>query len=378
MTIRTEDSPSPSPSATPDPSEITENVIEDVTSGDWWLSDFLPAAIKILVIVLSGLAVRHFVIKSINSTVARMAASREEKLMDEGQATSAEYEIATRRGIQRAHTLSSLIGNVITVIVVSLIGLLVLSELGFNLAPLLAGAGFLGVALGFGAQSLVADFVNGIFMLAEDQYGVGDIVDVGDASGVVEEVGLRVTQLRALDGSLWFVRNGEIMRVGNMSQHWSRTVLDINVAYGVDIKKARSVMTEVGEKFFEDMKESHTVLDEPEVWGVQELGTDSVVIRMVVKTSPGTHWSASRELRERIKNAFDEAGIEIPFPQRAIWLRNADAESAAAAEAESADDHGASESDDSSSAPDGDFSDSDSDETEGSVADGDFGDAEKS
>ena len=157
---------------------------------------------------------------------AKVAATREEKLVEADQATSAEYEIEARRGIQRTKTLSTLIGSAITIVVVTLIALLVLSEMGFNLAPLLAGAGFLGIALGYGAQSLVADFVNRIFMLTEDQDGVGDIVDVGDASGVVEEVSLRVTQLRSVDGSLWFVRNGEIMRVGNMSQNWSRTVLD--------------------------------------------------------------------------------------------------------------------------------------------------------
>nr|MCH9816191.1 mechanosensitive ion channel family protein [Actinomycetes bacterium] len=197
----------------------------------------------------------------------------------------------------------------------------ILAELGFNLAPLIAGAGILGVALGFGAQSLVADFLSGVFILMEDQYGVGDVVDVGDATGTVEEVQLRTTQIRSVDGVLWFVRNGEIMRVGNMSQDWSRTVLDIGIAYAADIPRAKAAMAEVGVKFAADPDHADSVLAVPEVWGVEDLAADSVVLRMVVKTHPGTQWSAARELRERIKLAFDEQGIEIPFQQRTVWLR---------------------------------------------------------
>jgi small-conductance mechanosensitive channel len=296
--------------------ESVTTIVEDVTSGSWWLSTALPTVIRIVLIIVIMLVLRWLVVKALLGTVNRMA----------DKATNVEAEsgsvlIAAERKAQRAKTLGDLFKNLTTIVMLSIMVLLVMAELGFDLGPLVAGAGIIGVALGFGAQSLVADFLSGIFILMEDQYGVGDIVDVGDATGTVEEVQLRTTQLRSVDGVLWFVRNGEIIRVGNMSQDWSRTVLDIGIAYGADIPKAKAIMAKVGEDFAADPEHTNAVLEVPEVWGVEDLAADSVVLRMVVQTHPGTQWTAARELRERIKAAFDENGIEIPFSQRTVWLR---------------------------------------------------------
>ncbi|MFP5334850.1 MAG: mechanosensitive ion channel family protein, partial [Actinomycetes bacterium] len=212
--------------------------------------------------------------------------------------------------------------GVIAVVVV----LMVLAEFSINVGPLIAGAGVLGVALGFGSQALVKDFLSGIFMIVEDQYGVGDVVDLGEASGSVEAVGLRVTRLRDVNGTVWYVRNGEVLRVGNMSQGWARAVLDVEVAYGEDLGRVHDVLREIGADLKADEDWAHLVMEDPEVWGIEALSADSVVVRLVVKTVPLEQWTVARELRRRIKARFDREGIEHPFPQRTVWMRHADGE----------------------------------------------------
>ena len=198
-------------------------------------------------------------------------------------------------------------------------GFLVVGEFGLNLAPLLAGAGIVGIALGFGAQSLVKDFLSGMFILVEDQFGVGDIVDLDQqTSGTVEAVSLRTTRLRAVDGTVWHVPNGDIRRVGNKSQHWSRALLDVEVAYDTDIEQAKGVIKRVADTLWHERDD---ILEEPEVWGVERLGPNAIVIRLVVKTRPADQYDVSRELRQRLKEAFDAEGIEIPFPQQVVWNR---------------------------------------------------------
>jgi small-conductance mechanosensitive channel len=245
-------------------------------------------------------------------------------------AASSDLVTATRR-VQRAKTIGSLLKSIITGVLVAMFGTMMLSELGVNIAPIIASAGILGLALGFGAQSLVKDFLSGIFMILEDQYGVGDVVDVGAASGTVEAVSLRVTRLRDVDGTVWYVPNGEILRVGNMSQNWARTVLDINVAYTEDLARVRHVLQDPAHDLWEDEDFKHVVIEEPEVWGVEQLGIDGVTVRVTLKTAPLEQWAVAREMRQRIKARFDHEGIEIPFPQRVVWNRT---EPAAPAEAE--------------------------------------------
>ena len=178
----------------------------------------------------------------------------------------------------------------------------ILGELGINLGPLIAGAGIAGIALGFGAQSLVKDFLAGIFIIVEDQYGVGDIIDVGElsntpVSGTVESVSLRSTKLRSVNGTVWHVPNGTVLRVGNMSQQWARALLDVSVAYGSDLDLAQAEIKRVADELWHDPAWAGQVLEEPEVWGVEDLAPDGVTIRLVVKTQPAEQFKVLRELR---------------------------------------------------------------------------------
>lgn len=224
------------------------------------------------------------------------------------------------RAEQRINALTSVLRSIATVVIFLIAAFMVLGEVGLNLAPLLAGAGIVGIALGFGAQSLVKDFLSGLFILVEDQFGVGDIVDLDlQTSGTVEAVSLRTTRLRSVDGTVWHVPNGDIRRVGNKSQHWSRALLDVEVAYDTDIEHAKAVIQRVADGLWEERED---ILEAPEVWGVERLGANAIVIRLVVKTRPADQYAVSRELRQRLKEAFDAEGIEIPFPQQVVWQRD--------------------------------------------------------
>lgn len=226
------------------------------------------------------------------------------------------------RKTQRLETLGSVLSSVLgfvvwTVAVVTILG----SAFGINIGPFLAGAGILGIALGFGAQDLVKDMLSGLFMMAEDQYGVGDVVDVGDASGEVERLGVRSTRIRDVTGTLWHIPNGEIRRVGNMSQEWSRSLLDITVGYDADVDETAELIKGVADAMATEDTYHTLFLADPEIWGVEALTSDAIVIRLVIKTLPGEQWAISRELRRRIKLAFDAAGVPTPIAQRTVWMR---------------------------------------------------------
>ncbi len=230
--------------------------------------------------------------------------------------------VSARRA-QRAMTIGSVLKSVITIVLIAVITTMMLSEIGVNIAPIIASAGIIGIALGFGAQSLVKDFLSGIFMIFEDQYGVGDVVDVGEATGTIEAVTLRVTRLRDLNGTVWYVPNGEILRVGNMSQNWSRAVVDVSVGYGEDLARVKRVLSEVAHDLWEDEDFKDLIIEEPEITGVEMLAADSVNLRVLIKTRPMEQWAVAREMRQRIKARFDHEGIEIPFAQRVVWHRDA-------------------------------------------------------
>ena len=238
-----------------------------------------------------------------------------------GRDAPRDFAVATRR-VQRAKAMGSLLKSLITGVILAVVITMVLAEVGVDIAPIVASAGILGLALGFGAQSLVSDFLAGIFMIFEDQYGVGDEIDLGEAIGTVEAVSLRVTRVRDINGTVWYVRNGEITRVGNMSQNWARTVLDISVGYHEDLARVRRVLQDVAHDLWEDEDFKGRVIEEPAVWGVQDLGIDGVVMRVALKTAPLEQWGVARELRERIKARFDYENIEIPFPQHVVWHRD--------------------------------------------------------
>ena len=227
------------------------------------------------------------------------------------------------RAEARAETIGLVLRSIVTAVVWSIAALLILGQLEIDLAPLIAGAGIGGIALGFGAQSIVKDFLSGLFMLIEDQYGVGDVIDIGPATGTVEEVSLRSTTLRDVNGTVWHIPNGEISRVGNYSQLWSRAVIDVEVAYDVDLRFASGVIQRVADEMWEDPEwGGDELMERPEVWGIQNLGASGIAIRLAVKTEPSMQWATERELRLRIKEALDEAGIEIPFPQQTVWFRH--------------------------------------------------------
>jgi small conductance mechanosensitive channel len=225
---------------------------------------------------------------------------------------------ATRRR-QRAQTMGTLLKSIVSGVVVAVVVTMMLSELGVDIGPIIASAGILGVALGFGAQSLVKDFLSGIFMIFEDQYGVGDVVDLGEATGTVEAVSLRVTRLRDVNGTVWYVRNGEILRVGNMSQNWARTVLDVTVGYDEDLVRVRRVLQEVAHDLWDDEEFEGVVIEEPEVWGVESLAVDGIVVRVTLKTAPMEQWAVARAMRERIKARFQHDGINLAVAQRVQW-----------------------------------------------------------
>jgi len=232
----------------------------------------------------------------------------------EGSAAPHGPSVMAGRRVQRAETMGSLLKSIASIVVFTVFGITAIAELGYPVGPLVASAGVVGVALGFGAQSLVKDFLSGIFMIFEDQYGVGDSVDLGEAGGTVEAVGLRVTRLRDVEGTVWYVRNGEILRVGNQSQNWARTVLDIPVGLDADLQKVQEVLRDVAHDLWDDEEYKTQIIEEPEVWGVQELTPNWITVRVTLKTAPLEQWAVAREMRQRIKLRFDHEGIDFAQP----------------------------------------------------------------
>ena len=226
------------------------------------------------------------------------------------------------RSTRRMATASSTLASAAAVAIYATAGLVLLGEFGISLGPLLAGAGVVGLAIGFGAQHLVRDLLAGLFVLIEDQYGVGDVIDAGRAAGEVEDFSLRMTKIRDLEGTLWFVPNGLVAEVGNKSQIWSRAVLDVEVAYETDLDHAGSVIKAAADRVWREQSSAGVVIEEPALWGVERLGDSGIAIRLAVKCAPAEQWAVARTLRAEIKRDLDAAGIEIPFPQQALWLRS--------------------------------------------------------
>ncbi len=251
---------------------------------------------------LLAFAIRR-VVKSITKSVRRI-----------DDLAKQESPLAQARLLQRTETIASVLGNLATWGLTFTVISVILSEAGVSPGAIVAGAGILGAGLGFGAQSLVRDLISGLFIVFEDQYGVGDSVDLGQAEGVVESVGLRVTQVRDLEGTLWFVRNGEIMRVGNQSQGWARAVIDVALEYQTDVAHAQEVLAKAAKSI--DGK----ALGEPEIWGINALSGDQVVLRLVQKTKPEDKDSVARALRHAVKVEFDKANIKLASGANAIYV----------------------------------------------------------
>jgi len=221
------------------------------------------------------------------------------------------------RAPARAEAIEAVLKSLVTVSVSVIAALLILSEFDVNLAPLIAGAGVVGIAIGFGAQSIVADFLAGTFMLIEDQFGIGDVIEVDGVSGKVENISLRTTSLRDLSGTVWHIPNSEIKRVGNHSQLWSNAVLDVRVGIHENLRRCMQIMDDVAGELWAATHEDNAtgdIIEDPKVLGVQEINDSSVTLRMVVKTDPSAQWQVQRELRLRLIEAFDAVNISIPVP----------------------------------------------------------------
>jgi small-conductance mechanosensitive channel len=223
-------------------------------------------------------------------------------------------EQLTERRTQRAEAIGSVLRSFASIVILGIAVVLVLGELGINLAPIVASAGVVGVALGFGAQNLIKDFIAGIGIILEDQYGVGDVVDLGEASGTVEAVGLRITRLRDVNGVVWYVRNGEILRVGNKSQGFAQVVIDMPVAHDTDLERCRVVMQEIADAMYAEEEWATVLLAEPESLGVEQITAEGVFLRLVVRTTNVDQWRVGRELRMRLKERFVAEGFHTPPP----------------------------------------------------------------
>jgi small conductance mechanosensitive channel len=274
-----------------------------------YLAGPIQLALRILFVIVLALVARALARRVIDRVTGRVTL---------GKDASGERSrlLGGERRLQRATALGSVLGNAASVTIFAIALFIILGDMGLNLAPILASAGVLGIAIGFGAQNLVQDFLAGIFMLLEDQYGVGDVISIGDATGTVENVTLRVTRLRDVSGIVWHIRNGAIEQVGNESQGWARAVVDYPVPYEVDLAAIRSLLAEAAQALWDEPDWRVVLLDPPEVWGAQEISGKEVTMRIVAKTAPLRQWEVERELRARVKAALSAAGIH-PAPSEA-------------------------------------------------------------
>ena len=234
------------------------------------------------------------------------------------QSAAAVAAAGTERHEQRARALGSILRSGVSIVVFGIAALTILGDLGFNLTPLLLSTTVLGVALGFGAQNLIRDYLAGILMLVEDHYGVGDTINVKDATGKVEAMTLLTTRLRDVNGVVWHIRNGTIESVGNESQGWSRAVIDYPVPYEEDLARIRALMEQAASSLYRERGWRKLMLEKPEVWGAQELSSKEVTMRIVAKTAPMRQWEVARELRARVKAALDEAGVAPAGPDTIV------------------------------------------------------------
>ncbi len=222
---------------------------------------------------------------------------------------------------KRARTAASLVRTVGTSLVLLMAAMILFREIGADITPLIAGAGVAGLAVGFGAQGLIKDIIAGFFILTEDQFHVGDVIQVAGVSGQVEKMNLRMTIVRDLNGAVHFIPNGEIKVATNLTKEWSRAVLEVGVSYEEDVDRVSHVLTEIGQELADDETFGKLVLEPPQVLGIEALTDSQVTIRILAKTLPLKQWEVARELRRRIKMRFDREAIQIPYPHRVVITR---------------------------------------------------------
>ena len=269
---------------------------------DFWTQYQTP--IHIVLILLIAIVGRALLLVSVRKVVAGVVSG----VKSEAKAVAIDEEspLAKARVVQRTKTIGSVLSNFITWGIALISVTMILNELGVEVGALIAGAGILGAAVGFGAQSLVRDLISGLFIVFEDQYGVGDVVDLGEVKGAIEQVGLRVTQVRDVEGTLWYVRNGEILRVGNKSQGFTRVIVDLAFDTDIDVETAKTALLAAAKKLTKD----HLV-GEAEVWGIQALSGDALVIRMVQQVAPKSGDEVARELRAHIATTLKSSKLSL-------------------------------------------------------------------
>ncbi|MDW4905852.1 mechanosensitive ion channel family protein [Streptomyces sp. ADMS] len=310
--LAADSSPSPTPSESPTVSVPSlQDAQESATNAASWVeqnwSTWLAIGLKVLLIMVIAVVLRAAVRRAITKLIDRM--NRTVQATDGPGLGGLLVNVERRR--QRSQAIGSVLRSAASFIILSTAALMVLSAFQINLAPLLASAGVAGVAIGFGARNLVTDFLSGVFMILEDQYGVGDTIDAGVASGEVIEVGLRVTKLRGDQGEIWYVRNGEVKRIGNLSQGWATAGVDVTVRSDEDLDRLKATLDEVSEKMGREEPWNELLWGPIESLGLDSVLLDSMVIRLTAKTMPGKSLTVERELRWRVKRALDAAGIRI-------------------------------------------------------------------
>ncbi len=273
----------------------------------------------ILGIIFGAILLRialHFVVRRVVNRVVSGVKKRQNVNDTEAIVSS---PLAAVRIVQRTRTLGSVLNNVVSVVIVIVALLLIITAINPNIIgsfALITAA--LGAGLGFGAQNIVKDVLNGLFMVAEDQVGVGDVVDVGEATGTVETVGIRVTSIRDIDGTLWFVRNGEILRVGNKSQGWARVIIDLPAPYHSDVEAVQATLLAAANSMAKSAQWRRKIIEKPEIWGLETISAEALVVRLVMKTRPADQWDVARELRFQLKQALDHMGVDLPALNRVV------------------------------------------------------------
>lgn len=299
------------------PGNVCKWVFEQTGSQGWAQTAdfFVSKPLHILVILIVAVLLNRVVRHSINRFSARLSGSvREGKLRKVADLAPAVLHPTTELNLRaeaRGRTVAALLKSLATAVIYTFAFVYIVDVIGLQVGPLIAGAGIVGIAIGFGAQSLVRDFLSGIFILVEDQYGVGDIIDVGSASGTVEAVSLRTTRMRDVNGTVWHVPNGEIRRVGNKSQQWARGVLDLPLAHGTDLERAEAVIRQSSEQVCQDDDVAAAILEPPEVWGVESVAPEGIVMRVAVKTRPGEQFKVLRSLRSGLLEGLEAAGVAL-------------------------------------------------------------------
>lgn len=285
---------------------------------DWLFTSGWGVPVQVLLVIAAAVLARWLLLRLIRRGVGQVVSGVKSRysVSDTGQLTAASPVSAVRR-VRRTQSLGRVFSNAITV-GITIVAILLIVWLLFPgaTAAFAVVTAALGAGLGFGAQGVVKDILNGVFLSIEDQLGIGDVVTIGETTGVVEDVGIRTTQVRDVQGTLWFIRNGDIDRVGNQSHGWARAIVDFAVPYSVDVDAVRQVITEAATSLRSEPRWKQVLLEPPEVWGIQSVAPDSIVLRVVARTRTSAKDDVARELRSRIKRALDTAGVALPAIQQ--------------------------------------------------------------